>query len=183
MDEKHLTEETLSTETVFEGRIFDLRVKAVRLPDGSSSQREVIQHPGAVAVVPLHGNQRVILVRQFRSALETILWEIPAGTLEPGEEPLAAAERELREEIGYHPNNLIPLGGIHVAPGYSSEYIHIYLSTDLSPASSDADVDEFIEKHDILLSEALTMLRSGQITDAKTITGLLLTEQYLNNQI
>lgn len=183
MDEKHLAEETLSTETVFEGRIFDLQVKSVRLPDGSSSKRDIIQHPGAVAVVPLLDNQRVILVRQFRSALETILWEIPAGTLKVGEEPLTAAERELREEIGYHPNNLIPLGGMHVAPGYSSEYIHIYLSTDMSPATGDADVDEFIEKHEMPLSEALTLLKNGLITDAKTIAGLLLTEQYLDNQM
>jgi ADP-ribose pyrophosphatase len=182
MDEKHLTEETLSTETIFEGRVFDLQVKSVRLPDGSLSKRDIIQHPGAVAVVPLLNNERVILVRQFRSALESILWEIPAGTLEPGEEPLIAAERELREEIGYHPDNLIPLGGIHVAPGYSTEYIHIYLSTELSPAESDADVDEFIEKHEMPLAEALNLLTSGQITDAKTIAGLLLTEQYLDNQ-
>ncbi|MCI0710672.1 MAG: NUDIX hydrolase [Chloroflexi bacterium] len=182
MDEKHLIEETVSTETVFEGRVFDLQVKSVRLPDGSASKRDIIQHPGAVAVVPLFNNERVILVRQFRSALETIMWEIPAGTLEPGEEPLAAAERELREEIGYHPNNLIPLGGIHVAPGYSSEYIHIYLSTELSAVASGGDVDEFIEKHDMPLSEAFTLLRTGQITDAKTIAGLLLTQQYLDNQ-
>lgn len=182
MDEKHLIEETISTKTVFEGRIFDLHVKSVRLPDESTSKRDIIVHPGAVAVVPLIDNERVILVRQYRSALEAIIWEIPAGTLESGEEPMTAAERELREEIGYHPQNLIPLGGIHVAPGYSSEYIHLYLSTDLSPADSEADTDEFIEKHEMSLSEALNLLKDGKITDAKTISGLLLTQQYLNNQ-
>ncbi|MCC6613957.1 MAG: NUDIX hydrolase [Anaerolineae bacterium] len=145
----------------------------VELPDGKTSQREIIQHPGAIAIVALDADQQVVLVRQFRTAADRVLVEIPAGTLNPGEEPLVCAERELQEEAGYFPGKLEPLGGIFVAPGYTTEYIHLFLATDLRESQLAADDDEFIEVDHVPMAEALRMIESGEICDGKSVAGLL----------
>ena len=172
-------ESVLKHETLYEGRIVKLYLETVRLPNGEEARREIIRHPGAVAIVPVDEEQRVTLVRQFRLAAGRHMLEVPAGTLEPGEEPLVCAERELQEEAGMFPGKLEALGGIFVAPGYSSEYIHLYLATDLRPSQLEGDADEFLEVRSMLLTEALALIDSGELNDGKTITALLLAARRL----
>lgn len=162
-----------ATRRIYKGRVIKLDIYEVRLPDGNPSKREIIQHPGAVAIVALDPDQNVLLVRQFRLAANKILYEIPAGTLEPGEHPDVCAERELQEEAGHKPGKLESLGGFFVAPGYTTEYIHLYLATELVEAKLDGDKDEFIESHRMPLIEAVAMVERGEIVDGKTINGLL----------
>lgn len=175
-------EAVLQREPIYEGRIVKLYVETVRLPNGEEARREIIRHQGAVAIVPLDAEKRVTLVRQFRLAAGRHLLEIPAGTLEPGEEPLICAERELQEEAGLFPGKLESLGGIFVAPGYSSEYIHLFLATDLRPSRLEGDADEFLEVSSLPLEEALALIDAGEINDGKTITALLLAARWLGQQ-
>ncbi|GAB4576009.1 MAG: NUDIX hydrolase [Anaerolineae bacterium] len=170
MDKREIV---LETETIYEGRIVNLYLETVRLPNGRESVREVIRHGGAVAIVPLHEDGQVTLVRQFRLPAGTELLEIPAGTLEPGEDPLVCARRELQEEVGLYPGKLIPLGGIFLAPGYSSEHIHLYAARDLQPATLDGDEDEFLEVVTMPLDEVLAMIDRGEFADAKSMAALL----------
>lgn len=168
-----MQETITATRKIYKGRVIKLDVHEVRLPDGNLSKREIIQHPGAVAIVALDPDQNVLLVRQFRLAANKILYEIPAGTLEPGEAPDVCAERELQEEAGHKPGKLESLGGFFVAPGYTTEFIHLYLATDLIEAKLDGDKDEFIEAERVPFSEAIAMIERGDIVDGKTINGLL----------
>lgn len=167
-------EETITkTESIYDGRIVKLALHTVRLPDGSEARREIITHPGAVAVVALDDAGRVLLVRQFRSAVRQIMLEIPAGTLHPGEDATECAIRELREETGYRPRQMATLGGIYVTPGYSTEYIHLFYATGLEHAPLSLDSDEFLEAVQLPFRAALALIDSGGITDSKTIIGLL----------
>jgi ADP-ribose pyrophosphatase len=178
--EERLRETEISDETVYEGHLITVHRKRVRLPDGREGLRELVLHPGAVAMVPLTSDHQVILVRQFRKAAERILLEIPAGTLTPGENVEAAAVRELREEIGCRPGKLERLGGIFVAPGYSTEYIHLFLAQGLSRDPLYPDHDEFIERVTLPFETALSKVLSGEIEDAKSISGLLLAAKRLS---
>lgn len=166
-------ERVLETETIYEGRIVNLYLETVELPDGQEALREVIRHGGAVAIVPLHDDGQISLVRQFRLPAGTHLLEIPAGTLEPGEDPQACAERELQEEVGLFPGKLIRMGGVFLAPGYSSEYIHLYAASDLRPSTLDGDDDEFLEIVKMPLEQLLAQIDSGEVQDAKTIAAVL----------
>jgi ADP-ribose pyrophosphatase len=166
-------ETTLHTEEIYSGRVVHLAVLDVRLPDGKTAKREIIKHPGAVAVVALDDAQNVLLVRQFRLAADQVLREIPAGTLNQGEDPLACAERELQEETGFRPEKLEPLGGIFVAPGYTTEYIHLFIGTNLHESQLQGDDDEFLEVDRVPLKEAIAMIERGDIIDAKTVSALL----------
>lgn len=168
-----MKETTLRSERIYSGQIVKLDVIDVRLPDGKETQREIIRHPGAVALVALDDEQRVLLVRQYRNAADKILLEIPAGTLHPDEAPLACAERELQEETGFRPGILEPLGGIYAAPGYTTEFIHLFLATDLSRSRLAMDDDEFIEVERLPLADALAMIEQGVIADGKSVAGLL----------
>lgn len=159
-------------ERVYDGRVVHLVVLDVKLPDGKSAKRELVRHPGAVALVPLIGDD-VLMVRQFRIAAGRVMLEIPAGTLNPGEDPAVCAERELQEETGYRPALLEALGGIFVAPGYTTEFIHLFLATGLEESKLDMDDDEFIELVRMPLADALAMVESGEIIDGKTTTALL----------
>ncbi len=176
---EHLREEIISSETVFSGRVITLRVDTVRLPDGMISIREVIVHPGAVAMVPVLDDGRVVLVRQWRNAAGRALLEIPAGGLAPGEEPRACAERECMEEIGYRPRTLTPLYKFFLAPGYSSECLHIFLARDLVPERRAQDEDERIEVVNLTWDEIDACLARGELADSKTISGLLLARRIL----
>jgi len=163
----------LSRETIYEGRIVKLDVLEVQLPNGKTAQRDVIRHPGAAAVVALDDAQQLLMVRQFRMAAGRVLLEIPAGTLEPDEAPIVCAERELQEEAGMKPGKLQSLGGIFVAPGYTSEFIHLFLATDLVPSQLTQDDDEFLEVERVTMAQALALIDSGEICDAKSVTGIL----------
>lgn len=165
-------------EQVYDGRIVHLELLDVTLPNGETAKRELVRHPGAVAIVPLLGED-VLLVRQFRIAASQTMLEIPAGTLNPGEAPLICAERELQEETGYKPGVLEPLGGIFAAPGYTTEFIHLYLARDLSESRLAMDEDEFIEVVRVPLREALEMLNTGEIKDGKSAAALLLAARRL----
>ncbi len=168
-----MQETTLHTEQIYKGRVVNLVVLDVRLPNGEESKRELVRHPGAVAIVALDEARNVLLVRQFRIAAGRVLREIPAGTLEQDEPPLECAVRELQEETGYRPGKLEALGGMYVAPGYTTEYIHLFLATELSESRLDGDSDEFIEVDRVPLASTVGMIERGEIIDGKSIIGLL----------
>lgn len=167
-------EELLKSEKVFDGRLIALRKDTVRLPNGRESTREVVVHPGAVAIVPMLDDRKVVLVSQYRHAVGKTLMEIPAGTLHPDEKPEDCALRELREETGYIAGRLEKLLSLYLAPGYSTELIHLFLAEDLRPAKSETDEDEFIELVVVPLDEAVVKILEGEIQDAKTVAALLL---------
>jgi ADP-ribose pyrophosphatase len=164
---------SLGEHDIYQGRVIHVVVADVRLPNGAMGRRELVRHPGAVAIVALDAQEHVLLVRQFRFAAGRVLSEIPAGTLNPGEDPLLCAERELQEETGHAPGRLQPLGGIFVAPGYTTEFIHLFLATDLRESRLEMDDDEFISLDRVPLTEALAMIDRGEIIDGKSIAGLL----------
>ena len=168
-----MREDILSTENIFDGRIVHLKVHTVRLPDGSEGQRELIHHQGAAAVVAVDDERHVLLVKQFRLGADSHTIEIPAGILEPDEDPLRAVARELREETGYRPLHIEPLGGLYVAPGYTTEYIHLYYAAGYEKAPLEQDSDEFVEALRVPLREAITMVERGEIVEAKSIVALL----------
>jgi ADP-ribose pyrophosphatase len=166
-------EAAIASERVFEGRVVALRVDDVRLPNGRETKREVVEHKGAVAIVPLLPGNRVVLIRQWRYAVEEELLEIPAGTLEPGEEPLACAHRELAEETGYRAARLEPIASFYTSPGFTNERLHLFLATGLEPAAIASDEDELIEVVTIPWTEAMAMCADGRIVDGKTLFGLV----------
>jgi ADP-ribose pyrophosphatase len=170
---KDLAEERLESVEVFSGRLLKVRRDRVRLPDGGESLREYIRHPGAVAIVPLFEDGRVLLERQFRYPLERVFVEIPAGKLEPGEDHLETAKRELLEETGYVAREWRRLGLIHNAIGYSDEGIEIWTARGLELREQQLAEGEFLEVFTLPLAEAQAMARDGRITDVKTIVGLL----------
>ncbi len=176
------TETILDRKPIYQGRIVNLYLETVRLPDGRTTTREVVRHGGAVAMIPLYEDGQVVLVRQYRLPAGRELLEVPAGTLEAGEEPLDCAVRELQEEVRLRPGKLTRLGGIFVAPGYTSEYIHLYLATELTPSELRADDDEFLEVVTMPLEEALGLIDRGEIADGKTIAALLLAARHLSRQ-
>lgn len=168
-----MSEKIIATQRIYSGRIVTLDVCDVELPDGQRQIREIIRHPGAVAIIALDDQNRLLLVRQYRSASAEVMTEIPAGLLDEGEKPVEAASRELQEETGYKPGKIESLGGLYTAPGYTAEYIHLFVATHLIESRLPADDDEFIELHRATLDEALAMIDRGEITDSKTIIGLL----------
>jgi ADP-ribose pyrophosphatase len=168
----------LSSDRRYTGRILNLDVDAVRFPDGSSGQLEMIRHPGAAAVVPLRDppdapDPRVILIRQFRHAADGFIWEIPAGRLDPGERPEACAHRELEEEAGFLADELRHLITIYTTPGFTDERIHLFLATGLRPGQHRREADEFLEVHTLPWSRIAGMIERGEIRDGKTLSALL----------
>lgn len=174
-----MTEKTLETQYIFRGRIVNLRVDKVELASGKIATREIVEHPGAVAIVALTSTAEVVLIRQYRKALEETLWEIPAGKLEPGEEPQACAVRELAEETGFRAAFWEKLATFYTSPGFASEILHLYLARALEAGEQCLDPDETIRTHLVPLPEALEMVATGDIRDAKTIIGVLLAHQKL----
>ena len=174
-----LREETIDSREVYSGKILTLRVDRVRLPNGKESIREIVVHRGAITAVPLLDDGRIVMVRQFRQAAGETLLELPAGTLEPGEDHVECARRELREEINYTPNRLTLLFASYLAPGYSSELLYTYLAEDLVEAEGKSDDDEFLEIVTIPLDKAVELVSEKQIKDAKSICGILMAHRII----
>ncbi len=159
---------------IFSGKVLTLNIDTVTLPNGITVDLEVVRHPGAAAVVPLKANGTVVLIKQFRHAAGGFIYEIPAGKLHPGEDPMQCAARELEEEIGYIAGRLERLTSILTAPGFTDEVIHIYQATDMTAGRQQLDRDEVLEAFEVSLEDAIKMIRAGTIRDAKTIVGLQL---------
>jgi ADP-ribose pyrophosphatase len=168
-----MEERVLESRRVYDGRIVSLRVDTIAFDDSVTASREVVEHSQAVAVVPVAPDGRIVLVRQYRLPAQRELLELPAGSLDPGEDPETAAQRELQEETGFAAGRLSRLTGIWVAPGYCTEYIHIYAAEDLRESRLDADHDERIELEMVTLEDALHRIDIGEIEDAKSLCGLL----------
>lgn len=178
-DGAELAEQLIRSEQVFQGRLLTLKVDEVRLPDGAAARREVVDHPGAVSVVAITDDRRVVMVRQWRHAVGEALVEIPAGTLKATEDPAECARRELMEEAGYEPGSLELLAQFWSAPGFLREYMRVYLALNLRPASLPADEDERVQPLLVPWEEALQMCADGAIRDAKSLAGLLLAQRRL----
>jgi len=165
-------EKVLSSSTLYSGRAVRLRVDRVRLPNGRETSREIIEHPGSVGILPLLTGNRVLLIRQYRHAVGQTIWEIPAGTMEPGETPIECARRELEEETGYRARSLKPFFDCYAAPGYSMELMRVFLARGLRPTEQRPEEDEIISVDPLTSERAFGMIRSGRIRDAKTICAL-----------
>ncbi len=172
-------ETTISEEKIFEGKLVTLNLRQSRLTDGSIVRREIIKTRGAVVIVPLTANNEVRLVKQFRAGVEDWIIELPAGTLEAGEDPDLAAPRELLEETGDQAATWHKLGGFYSAPGILTEYLNLYLATDLTPGPNQLEFDEHIEVLTIPWVEAMALISRGEIEDVKTIAGLMMTGLHL----
>lgn len=170
--------EITSSKRIYSGRLLKLELLQVQGPDGQVREREVVRHPGAVAIVPLleeGGQRKVILVRQYRAPVNKELLEIPAGTLKPGEGPLECAKRELAEETGYRARSWEKLAEFHTTPGFCDERLHLYLARELEPLEGNhPDEGEFLRVEKIPVNKLEMMLLSGELEDAKTLIGLLL---------
>ena len=171
-------EKTLSSQLFYEGRAVRLRVDIVQTADGRETTREIVEHADCVAVVAIDEDDNVLLVKQFRKPVEKELLEIPAGGIDPGEEPADAVRRELREEIGYLPQKLERLGGFYSTPGYCTEYLYLYLALDLVPSQLFAEDTASIELVRVPLHRIPGLITSGSICDAKSIAGLLAFLEY-----
>ncbi len=169
---------TLRSHTIYEGRIFRVTVDRVRMPHNREVDLEIVRHRGSVVLIPMPDPSHVVLVRQYRYAIDQWLWELPAGTLEPGEEPETAARRECHEEIDLLPGRLEPLGGFHPTPGYCTERMVFFRATNLSRPEHKAtpDADEHLEPRVFELEAARQLVRAGTITDMKTALGLAMAD-------
>lgn len=172
------TEHRLSSKTVYRGKLLHVLEDEVKLPDGKTARREYIRYPGAVMMVPFLDPQTVVLERQYRYPLARHFYEIPAGKVDRGEDLLAAARRELREECGYEAGEWRRLATIHPCIGYSDEAIELYLARDLTHVGHAPDDEEFLEVVNVGFDEALGWVRDGKITDQKTVIGLLWADRF-----
>lgn len=172
---------TLKSETVYEGKAFDVRRELLLLPDEKTTLFDIVVHPGAVTLIPIDSLGRVLFVRQYRHAVGKELLELPAGTLNVGEEPEACALREVREETGMSAGKLAKVGEFYLVPGYSTEYMHIYLASDLQVDPLPGDEDEFITVEAIPLDELPDLVSQGAIHDAKSLAALFLAEPLLKD--
>jgi ADP-ribose pyrophosphatase len=163
-----------SRKEIYRGRVFHMVRENIRLENGVCVDTDIIRHPGAAAIIPLKDKENLILLRQYRHAVGGFIWEIPAGTLNPGEEPLECARRELAEETGFSARTWEKLGEIVPVPGYSDERIHIFKAENLSPARQNPDEDEVLDVHEIPLNEVLRMVFQGEIQDSKSLSALFM---------
>lgn len=168
-----IEEKTLKSERIYEGKVINLRVDTVELPNQKYSKREIVEHSGAVGILGITKDNKIILVKQFRKPVEEVLLEIPAGKIEANESPENCALRELKEETGFSTNNMKKILEFFTTPGFSNEIIHIYLATDLQEGVSNPDEDEYIETVYLTLNESLEKIIKGEIKDSKTIISIL----------
>jgi ADP-ribose pyrophosphatase len=166
--------EQISSESMYRGRAFNVRRDLVRAPDGQEMRLDIVEHTGAVTILPIDELGQVWFVRQYRHASGQALLELPAGTLEPGEDPDVCAAREIREETGMAAGKLEKLGSFFLAPGYSTEYMHVYLASDLTPDPLPGDIDEFLSVEKISTAALGKMVASNEIQDAKSLAVICL---------
>lgn len=172
-------EKTISSDRIYTGKVISLKVDTVEIEKKGYQKREIVEHGGAVAIVAINDNNEVILVRQFRKAIEKVIWEIPAGKLEIGENPKDCAIRELKEETGYSAENMKLIHKFYTSAGFSNQKIYIFLATGLTAGDNNFDYDEDLEVHEIDLEEAYNMISRNEIEDAKTSIGLLLSKELI----
>lgn len=177
MDDKP---ELLGSERVFEGRVFDVRIDRIRYPDGAEHRVDVVEHPGSFTVLAMPAPHDVVLVRQYRHAVSKALWELPAGTAEPGEEPEAGAARELAEETGYRARRMRRIGSLYATPGFCTEIMHFFVAEELEAGEQMLDEDERIEVATFTRDAAWRLVAQGEIADMKTVLALAWTE---SNQV
>lgn len=174
----------LGTRLLYDGRVVHLSLDTVRFPDGSRGKLELVRHRGAAAVLPVSGSgdeadPEIILVRQYRYAAGGVIYEVPAGIIEPGESWEECARRELEEEAGVRAGRLVRLTTIHTTPGFTNEQIHLYAAFDLTPGRTNPDTDEFLEVKRMRLSEAVDLVRLGEVSDAKSAVTILYAARFL----
>ena len=175
-------EKTLTSQLIYDGRAVKLRVDTVQKANGRQTTREIVEHSDCVAIVAIDAENNVLFVKQFRKPVEKELLEIPAGGIDPGEDPETTVRRELREETGYLPKKLTRLGGFYSAPGYCREYLHLYLATDLVPSQLQAEDTEEISLVRVPITQIPGLIDSGSLCDAKSIAGLLTYLEYQKGQ-
>jgi ADP-ribose pyrophosphatase len=163
-----------SEKELFQGRIIRLVERKMVLPNGRRTTFHIVEHPGAVAIVPVHANGDVVLLKQFRPSIGMEIYEIPAGTIERGEGPLATAKREIVEETGFKARRWDKIADFYTAPGFCDERMHVYVARDLTPAKADGDDDEILRPVRMTIDTALKLIRTRRIRDAKSIAGLML---------
>ncbi len=176
----NLEEKTLASQVAFQGRLLRLEVDQVALPDGQEAVREVIRHPGGVCVLPLHDDGTVSVVRQFRYPYQEVLTELPAGKLEPGEDPDVAVRRELSEETGLEAAEWHAMGVFYPSPGYCGEILRLYFARQLSAGSAHPDNDEFLAADRVPLDDLVDMAMAGQLPDGKTMALILRVRRFLD---
>jgi ADP-ribose pyrophosphatase len=174
--------QTTQSEQIFKGRVVSLRVDQVRMEDGRVMRQEVVEHVPSIGVIPLWDEETVVLIRQYRHPTGEALLEIPAGSFDPEEEAEACAQRELAEEIGYRAGEIVALGGFYLAPGWTTEYMHIFLARDLQPAKATPDEDEAITLERMSLADLDRRVSAGEIRDAKTLAALYLARGHLERR-
>jgi len=177
-----MTHQTLYRETYYSGPIFDVAKVHVQLPDGRERSYDLVEHGDSVTIVPVDANGQIYFVTQHRVGAGALLLELPAGVLEQGEDPLESARREIREEIGMDAHEMIPLGGFYLAPGYSDEYMTIFLATGLFPAPLEPDEDEFLNLITMSVDTVYQKALAGEFQDGKTLAALLLAMPFIRSE-
>lgn len=172
-------ETTVSSDLIYTGKTIQLRVDTVETPNKGYQKREIIEHKGAVGIVAITNDNKIVLVKQYRKAIEKELFELPAGKIEIGESPLDCAIRELKEETGYSAKNLKLIHKYYTTPGFSNQLVFIYLAQNLTPGESHLEEDEFLEVYEFDREEAYNMVMNNEICDSKTVIGLLLTKELI----
>ena len=171
-------EKTISSRIIYDGQVIKLRVDTIETPDGRETTREIVERSDCVSIIAIDDEDNVLLVKQFRKAVEKELLEIPAGGIDPGEEPEDTVRREMQEETGYLPQKIEELHGFYSAPGYCSEYLYLFLVTDLVPSQLYAEDTEGITLVRVPVSQIADLLSSGKICDGKSVAGLLAYQEY-----
>jgi ADP-ribose pyrophosphatase len=179
--DKKLSEQQIKSEKIFDGQILKLYFDQVRLPNGKTATREKISHPGAVGIVPVSDDGNILLVRQYRYPVDDITIEIPAGKIDKREEPEKCARRELAEEVGAVNGDLKLLTSFYTTPGFCDELLHLYIATGFQISDNNLDEDEFLDIVSIKLDEASRWIQEGKIKDSKTIIGILMAMNFLND--
>ena len=172
-------EKTISSDRIYTGKVISLKVDTVEIENKRKQKREIVEHQGAVAIVALTDDDKVVLIKQFRKPIEQVIWEIPAGKLEIGENPKDCAIRELKEETGYSAKNIKLIHKFYPSVGFSNQKIYIFLATGLNKGEPEFDEDEIIEKYEIDINEARNMVINNEIEDAKTAIGILLAKELI----